>query len=205
MRPKNEKFKMQVYEFINDYIKANRVSPTVREIASGVNCGVATAYKYLCRLQEEGYIDMSGKRRITSSVNNWTMDYAPIIGLVACGKPQPAIEDIQGYLPINMEYFGQGEYFALVASGDSMINVGIEEGDLVLVRRQSTCDDGQIAVVMTEADDGSAECSATLKRLYRDAKHRRFRLHPENDNMEDFYVKKADVIGVAVKVIKDLK
>ncbi len=204
MRAKNEETKLRIYEFINEYIKVNRVSPTIREIADNVNCAISTAYKFLGRLKDEGLIDMAGRGRITSSVNNFEMDYAPILGLVACGKPQPAIEDIQGYLPINMQYFGSGEYFALVASGESMINVGIDEGDLVLVRRQATCDDGQIAVVMTEGDDGCAESSATLKRIYRDDKHKRFRLHPENDDMEDFYVKSVEIIGVAVKVLKDL-
>ncbi len=205
MSKKNEETKAKVYEFITHYIKSNRVSPTVREISSGVGCAISTAYKFLCRLQEEGHIDMDGKRRITLSVNNWEIDYIPILGAVACGKPKTAIEDIQGYLPINMEYFGKGEYFALVASGDSMINVGIDVGDLVLVRRQSTCEDGQIVVAITESEDGCAESSATLKRLYRDKKRKCFRLHPENDTMEDFYVKNVEIIGVAVKVLKDLK
>ena len=128
MRPKNEETKNRVYEFINEYIKSNRVSPTVREIANGVNCAVSTAYKFMVRLQDEGLIDIAGRRHIVSSVNSWAMGYAPILGLVACGKPQSAMQDIQGYLPINMEYFGTGEYFALVAEGDSMINVGIDPG-----------------------------------------------------------------------------
>lgn len=202
MRPKNEKTKIKIYEYINEYYKENRVSPTVREIADSVHCSVSTAHKFLRRLQEEGLIDMFGKRRITSSVNNWAMDYAPILGLVACGKPKPAIEDIQGYLPINMEYFGRGEYFVLIASGDSMINVGINDGDLVVIRKQSSCDDGQIAIVITNDDlfDGNA----TLKRVYKDKKRKCFRLHPENDEMDDFYAKDIEVIGIAIKVIKDL-
>ena len=134
MRPKNEETKKKIYEFINEYIQTNRVSPTVREIASGTNCAVSTAYKFMVRLQEEGLIDMAGRRHIVSSVNSWAMKSAPILGMVACGKPQTAIQDIQGYLPLNMDYFGSGEYFALVAEGDSMVNVGIDEGDLVIVR-----------------------------------------------------------------------
>ncbi len=126
MRAKNEETKLRIYEFINEYIKVNRVSPTIREIAESVNCAVSTAYKFLGRLQDEGLIDMAGRGRITSSVNNFEMDYAPILGLVACGKPQPAIEDIQGYLPINMQYFGSGEYFALVASGESMLKTAFK-------------------------------------------------------------------------------
>ena len=173
MRPKNEETKKKIYEFINEYIQTNRVSPTIREIASGTNCAVSTAYKFMVRLQEEGLIDIAGRRHIVSSVNSWAMKSAPILGMVACGKPQTAIQDIQGYLPLNMDYFGSGEYFALVAEGNSMVNVGIDEGDLVIVRRQATCADGQIAVVQIE-DESDDECSATLKRVFRDEKHKRF-------------------------------
>lgn len=204
MRARNEETKIRIYDYINDYIKENRVSPTIKEIAKNANCAISTAYKFMERLKDEGLIDTTGRGRITSSVNNWEMGYAPIVGMVACGKPKLAIEDIQGYFPINMQYFGKGEYFLLVASGESMINVGINNGDMVLVRKQNTCEDGQIAVVLTESDYGLSESSATLKRVYKDNKRKRFRLHPENDNMHDFYVDKIDVIGIAVKVIKDL-
>lgn len=204
MRARNEETKIRIYDYINDYIKMNRVSPTIKEIAKNANCAISTAYKFMERLKDEGLIDTTGRGRITSSVNNWEIGYAPVVGMVACGKPKLAVEDIQGYIPINMQYFGKGEYFLLVASGESMINVGINNGDLVLIRKQNTCEDGQIAVVLTESDYGLSESSATLKRVYRDNKRKRFRLHPENDSMQDFYVDKIDVIGIAVKVIKDL-
>lgn len=204
MRARNEETKIRIYDYINDYIKMNRVSPTIKEIAKNANCAISTAYKFMERLKDEGLIDTTGRGRITSSVNNWEIGYAPVVGMVACGKPKLAVEDIQGYVPINMQYFGKGEYFLLVASGESMINVGIDDGDMVLVRKQNTCEDGQIAVVLTESDYGLSESSATLKRVYKDNKRKRFRLHPENDSMQDFYVDKLDVIGIAVKVIKDL-
>ena len=197
MRAKNEDTKIRIYEYINEYIKNNRVSPTINEIAKNAGCAVSTAYKFLERLKDEGLIDTAGRGRITSSVNNWEMGYAPILGIVACGKPKLAVEDIQGYLPLNMDYFGKGEYFLLVASGESMINADIKDGDLVLIRKQNTFENGQIAVVLTES-------MATLKRVYRNDKNKRFRLHPENDNMKDFYVENIDVIGIAVKVIKDV-
>ena len=203
MRAKNEETKIRIYEYINEYIKNNRVSPTINEIAKNADCAVSTAYKFLERLKDEGLIDTAGRGRITSSVNNWEMGYAPILGIVACGKPKLAVEDIQGYLPLNMDYFGKGEYFLLVASGESMINADIKDGDLVLIRKQNTFENGQIAVVLTESDC-SDESISTLKRVYRDDKNKRFRLHPENDNMKDFYVENIDVIGIAVKVIKDV-
>lgn len=95
MRAKNDEMKNKVYAFIVDYIQKNRVSPTVREIASGVNCAVSGAYKFMVRLQEEGLINIAGRRHIVLSMNNWAMSYAPILGMVACGKPQPAIQDIR--------------------------------------------------------------------------------------------------------------
>ncbi len=129
MRAKNEDTKIRIYEYINEYIKTHRVSPTITEIAKNANCAVSTAYKFLERLQDEGLIDMAGRGRITSTVNNWEMGYAPILGMVACGKPKLAVEDIQGYLPLNMDYFGKGEYFLLVASGESMINAGMTKAN----------------------------------------------------------------------------
>ena len=129
MRAKNEDTKIRIYEYINEYIKTHRVSPTITEIAKNANCAVSTAYKFLERLQDEGLIDTAGRGRITSSVNNWEMGYAPILGMVACGKPKLAVEDIQGYLPLNMDYFGKGEYFLLVASGESMINAGMTKAN----------------------------------------------------------------------------
>ena len=129
MRAKNEDTKIRIYEYINEYIKTHRVSPTITEIAKNANCAVSTAYKFLERLQDEGLIDMAGRGRITSTVNNWEMGYAPILGMVACGKPKLAVEDIQGYLPLNMDYFGKGEYFLLIASGESMINAGMTKAN----------------------------------------------------------------------------
>ena len=129
MRAKNEDTKIRIYEYINEYIKTHRVSPTITEIAKNANCAVSTAYKFLERLQDEGLIDMAGRGRITSTANNWEMGYAPILGMVACGKPKLAVEDIQGYLPLNMDYFGKGEYFLLVASGESMINAGMTKAN----------------------------------------------------------------------------
>lgn len=204
MRPKNNETKMQIYEFINEYIKEYRISPSVREIAREVHCSISTVHKFLVRLEEEGLIERSGKRHITSSVNSWAMDCAPIVGMVACGQPITAIENIQGYLPINKEYFGAGDYEVLIAEGNSMINVGIDNGDLVIVRRQEIAQDGQIVVAMVQ-NEYDSEWSATLKRFYHTDKRNVFRLHPENDDMDDIIVNNIKIIGIAVKVLKDLK
>ena len=204
MRAKNEETKFRIYEYINSYIKAHRVSPSIKDIAKEANCAVSTAYKFLVRLEEDGLIERCGRKQIISEVNKWAIDYIPVVGLVACGNPKLAVENIQTYLPINREFLGSGEYIGLVASGESMINAGIEDGDIVIVRKQPTAEEGQIVVAMVQ-NDFDNEYSATLKRFYRTKDEKVFRLHPENSDMEDIYVNSIEIVGIAVKVIKDLK
>ncbi len=204
MRAKNEETKLRIYEYINSYIKAHRVSPSIKDIAKEANCAVSTAYKFLVRLEEEGLIERCGRKNIVSDANKWAMDYIPVVGLVACGKPKLAVEDIQTYLPINKEFLGGGEYIGLVASGESMINAGIDDGDIVIVRNQPNAEEGQIVVAMVQ-NDYDNECSATLKRFFRTNDNNIFRLHPENSEMEDMYINNIEIVGVAVKVLKDLR
>lgn len=203
MNAKNEETKLAIYEYINDYIKTYRASPSIKEIAKAVNCALSTAHKFLVRLEEEGYIERGGRKHIVTNVNNWEMDCLPVIGMVACGKPKLAVEDIQFYLPINKKFFGMGEFFGLIANGNSMINAGIENGDIVIVRKQFVCEEGQIVVAMIQ-DEYSSDMNATLKRFYKTKNKSIFRLHPENDEMEDIYVNEINIIGIAVKVLKDL-
>ncbi len=204
MRAKNEETKLKIYEYINSYIKAHRVSPSIKDIAKEANCAVSTAYKFLVRLEEEGLIERCGRKQIISDANKWVFECIPVVGLIACGKPKLAVEDIQTYMPVNKDLLGIGEFIALVASGDSMINAGIDDGDIVIVRKQPTAEEGQIVVAMVQ-NDFDNEYSATLKRFYRTKDEKVFRLHPENSDMEDIYVNSIEIVGIAVKVIKDLK
>lgn len=93
---------------------------------------------------------------------------------------------------------GDSEYFVLKAKGDSMIKSGIKEGDLLIIRLQSYAENGQIAVV--EIDN-----SVTLKRFYKLEDEKKYRLHPENDKYSDIILDKCNILGVAVKIIKDIK
>lgn len=204
MRAKNEETKLRIYEYINSYIKAHRVSPSIKDIAKEANCAVSTAYKFLVRLEEEGLIERCGRKQIISDANKWEFECIPVVGLIACGKPKLAVEDIQTYMPVNKDLLGVGEFIALVASGDSMINAGIEDGDIVIVRKQATAEEGQIVVAMVQ-NDYDDEYSATLKRFYRTKSRNLFRLHPENTEMEDIFINNIEIVGVAVKVIKDLE
>ena len=121
-----------------------------------------------------------------------------IVGRIACGTPILAEENIESYLTISGDFLGAGEFFALRAKGNSMINAGIDDGDIVIIKKQSAADEGQIVVAMVEDGD------CTLKRYFIDRRKKKIRLHPENDNMEDMFYDKVEIQGIAVKIIKDI-
>ena len=154
MQKKNNERKIEIYNFINGFIKEYGVSPSYDEIASSMKCAKSTLFKYMKRLEEEGYIERYGRNQIVTVENTNTIDRIPVIGSIACGQPNLAIEDIQGYLPINVDWLGRGEYFGLVASGDSMINININDGDIVIIRKQSSAENGQVVVAMIPDEYG---------------------------------------------------
>ena len=117
---------------------------------------------------------------------------------VSCFMAKYAEENIEEYVSLPVSLFGQGRFFILRADGESMIEAGIDDGDMVVIRQQSTASEGQIVVALVDDE-------ATLKRYYLDRQHRRVRLHPENSSMEDIYVKRCIIQGVAVHVIKALE
>lgn len=204
MRPKNEERKGEVYAFVNAYIKARGVCPTTQEIGDHFGMAKSTVSKYMNRLIDDGLIEKYGRYQTVSAGNSFSYTRMPVVGRVACGKPILALEDIEGYLPIDDAALGGGEFFGLIAEGDSMIEAGICDGDVVYVKRQSTADDGDIVVAMV-ADEVSGEELATLKRFYRDEKNQRYVLHPENAALSDMIFDEVRIVGIAVKVLKSLK
>ena len=114
-----------------------------------------------------------------------------------CGSLTEESEHCEGYVRLPASLVGRGEFFLLKAYGESMIDAGISDGDLVLVRRQSDAADGDIVVALVDG-------AVTLKRMYRDARRRHIVLHPENSTMSDIIAEYCEIQGVAVKVIKDL-
>lgn len=198
--PVNHQLLEDIKSFAESYYFEYSVSPTVREIAEAVGCGKSTVQRYLERLRDDGAIDYNGRRGITTEMTD-KMDTngvnVGLVGSISCGALTFAEQNITDYFRLPASLVGQGEFFMLKADGDSMINAGIDDGDLVIIRKQSDARIGDIVVALNGED-------TTLKRLGRDASGRVF-LHPENDRYDDIYFDgDLYVQGVAVKVIKDL-
>lgn len=177
------------------------ITPTIYEIAEKTGLSKSTVSRLLSVMRERGMITGGGHRGVIPAEER--REHAdtvrvPLLGAVACGLPRFAEENIEEYIPLPAALFGRGEYFLLRAKGESMIEAGIGDGDLVLVRRQNSAETGQIVVALMGEE-------ATLKRYYPEPALRRVRLQPENSTMKPIYVSDCTVQGVAVKVIRDLK
>ena len=198
MRSKDKVLLAEIEKYVCNFTDSNGISPTMQEIANAVGVSKATVHRYITQLCEDGVIDYSGVRSITSTKAKVQVVRVPVLGRIACGIPKFAEENIEEYVKLPVALFGHGDFFLLRAYGDSMVEVGIEDGDLVLIRQQNYADRGQIVVALVEDD-------ATLKRYYPEPENNRVRLHPENSRMEDIYVDSCQIQGVAVKVLKDLE
>ena len=200
MRTKNSGYFIQIEEFIKEYYEKNGISPSMREISQKVGISCATVQRYLSTMRDEGKIKYSGHRSIMS--NQSVRDFGeilkvPVLGRVSCGLPKYTEGNIEEYINLPTSIFGNGNFYILYASGDSMIEAGINDGDMVLIRVQNTAEVGDIVVALIDDE-------VTLKRYYPDPVHKRIRLHPENRSMKDIIVSDCIVQGVAVKLIKDL-
>jgi len=197
MQYKKPEYCAMIEDYINSFRNRQGSTPSVRQIASGVGLAVGTVSKYLSYMRENGVLDYDGHRNITTRKSKGLMNmlYVPLLGSVSCGIPKFAEENIDEYVCLPESLFGRGEFFLLRARGDSMIGAGIEDGDLVLIRQQSTADYNQIVVALVDDE-------ATLKRFRPKENH--ICLHPENKRYEDIIVDSCLIQGVAVKVIKDL-
>ena len=200
MRKKSEMTMQSITDCVNQFYLNNRRSPAISEIATELGLAKSLIYRYLLEMDDKGLLSYDGKTGVqtemTSKCNLETTNVA-ILGSIACGLPQYAEENIEEYVTLPVSIVGPGKFFILHAYGESMIEAGIMEGDLVLVRKQETANDGDIVVALIDNE-------TTLKRFYRDSEQRMIRLHPENKSMNDIFVRHCVIQGVATKVIKNL-
>lgn len=191
----------EILEYIKQEILNKGYPPTVRELCDAVHLkSTSSIHSHLESLEKNGYIrrDPSKPRAIEIVDDNFNLTRrevvnVPIVGSIAAGQPLLAIQNIDNYFPIPAEYMPNQETFMLRVKGDSMINVGIFSGDVILVKQQSTASNGDIVAALV--DD-----SATVKTFYKENDH--IRLQPENDTMEPIIVPDCQILGVVFGVFR---
>ena len=201
MRSKNQEYFTLLERYIDTYTDSHGVSPSTREIAAGTGLSLATVSRYLSYMRDNGMIDYVGQRNIITQRKRMTStesNRVPLLGAVSCGIPKFAEGNIEEYVQLPVTLFGKGDFFLLRASGDSMIEAGIDNGDLVVIKHQDHAEPGQIVVALIGDDE------ATLKRFYPEPQHGIIRLHPENPALDDIIVENCAIQGIAVHVMKSL-
>ena len=196
MRTLNEETLRRMEEYIRERQRKDGVSPSYRRIMHALGMSsLNLVQRYVLALENQGRIRRTrlGSIALPKRLDAGKNKIVPLVGDIACGQPSFAEENIEASYALPEAIFGKGELFMLHTHGDSMIDAGIREGDLIVVRKQNTADDGQIVVALMDGE-------ATLKRLFhRDGK---IVLHPENRQMQDIVVDNCEIQGVLVSCIK---
>ncbi len=190
----------EILEYIKDSILNHGYPPAVREICNAVNLrSTSSVHSHLETLEKNGYIrrDPTKPRAIEIVDDNFNLARrelvnVPIVGTVTAGEPILAVQNIQGYFPIMPEFVRNKQTFMLTVKGESMINVGIYDGDYILVEDTPVASNGDIVVALL--DD-----SVTVKTFYKESQ--RIRLQPENDTMDPIYVPVGSSFSIVGKVI----
>ena len=195
----NERLK-DVYEYTVKYIENNGYPPSVREICEAVSLkSTSTVHGHLQRLEKKGLLHRDEMKPRAIEVlgeeepKTPPVVTVPLVGEVAAGVPIPAEQEYLDMLPLPESFVGSGEHFILNVRGSSMIDIGILDGDMVVVRRQETADNGEIVVAMIDGE-------ATVKRFYRE--NGGFRLQPENAAMEPILTDHVIILGKVTALLR---
>ncbi|CCZ91094.1 lexA repressor [Clostridium sp. CAG:167] len=191
----------EILEYIKNQILDHGYPPAVREICAAVNLkSTSSVHSHLATLEKNGYIrrDPTKPRAIEIVDDEFNLTRRelrniPIIGEVAAGQPVLAEQNIAGYFPVSSDDLPSGELFVLKVRGESMINVGIYDGDQIFVQQTPVARNGDIVVALVED-------SATVKTYYKE--EGRYRLQPENDTMDPIYVDEVVILGKVVGLFR---
>ena len=201
---KISKKQLEILEYIKSQILERGFPPAVREICEAVNLKTTSSvHSHLETLEKNGYIrrDPTKPRAIEILDDNFNltrreMVNVPIVGQVAAGEPILAQQNIENYFPIPVDFMPNSQTFLLKVKGESMINAGILDGDMVLVEETPAASNGDMVVALV--DDG-----ATVKTFYKEEGI--FRLQPENDFMDPIIVKEVTILGKVIGVFRFFK
>ncbi|TCL35926.1 repressor LexA [Anaerospora hongkongensis] len=190
----------QILKHIKDTLRSKGYPPSVREIGEAVGLSSSsTVHGHLAKLEELGFIKRDPTKPRAIDVLDeapWrqkSLTPIPLIGKVTAGQPILAIENIEETYPLPTELVGEAETFMLTVQGDSMINAGILDGDLIIVRVQRSANNGDIIVAMIDEE-------ATVKRFYKE--HDRIRLQPENPAYEPIFSRDVTILGKVIGVFR---
>ena len=204
MRPFNQTYLNDIMKFVSKYYQDNRKAPTIIQISAGVGVPRSTTQRYLKELENRGLLEYD--RGILSAPQSAKMKTAyisaPLVGSIQCGSPEEEEELVEEYVSLPVSLFGKGEFYILRAKGDSMVDAGIEEDDLIVIERNCPAKIGDIVVALDPDNQN------TLKRYGGfDKAERRYILKYENEAKypgEEIKVKSFMVQGIARHVIKSL-
>jgi len=191
----------EILEYLKSQIINKGYPPAVREICEAVNLkSTSSVHSHLETLEKNGYIrrDPSKPRAIEIIDEEFNLTRrelvnVPIVGSISAGQPVLAVENIESYFPIPSEYMPNEETFMLKVKGDSMINAGIHNGDLILVQKQSHARNGDFVVALIGDE-------VTVKTFYKENGY--YRLQPENDSMEPIIVTELNILGKVIGLFR---
>jgi len=200
MKKQLTKKQEEILEFIKKRIKEKGYPPAVREIceATGLK-STSTVHGHLTRLEKKGYIrrDPSKPRAIEIVDDDFYVHrnviQLPLVGKVTAGEPILAVENIEDTITLPYDLVGTEDAFLLRVKGDSMIDAGIFDNDIIIVRRQNVAENGDIVVALIDDE-------ATVKRFFKESDH--IRLQPENKAMEPIIVKDVKILGKVIGLIR---
>lgn len=186
----------QVFEFIKKRLEEG-YAPTVREICAEFGFkSTSTAHTCIHNLADSGLIEKMNNHNRAIRLAGKSATRVPLIGTVTAGTPITAIEDVTDYISFNTEKNNSEDLFALKVRGDSMIKVGILSGDIVIVEKNSYAENGEIVVALVDEEE------ATVKRFFKEKG--KYRLQPENDEMEPIIVDEVSILGKVIAVLRYL-
>ncbi len=191
----------EILEYIREALLSRGFPPTVREICDHVRLkSTSSVHAHLEALEKKGFIrrDPAKPRAIEIIDDEFALSRreivnVPLVGTVAAGQPILAEENIEDYFPLPVELMPKNQVFMLKVKGDSMIDIGIYDGDRVIVEQRNTAINGEIVVALVED-------SATVKRFYKEKGH--YRLQPENTSMEPIIVDQVTILGKVIGVLR---
>ena len=191
---RNRDLKEEIYAYIKE-CSEDGFPPSIREICDGLNISsTSTVHRYVNMLVDEGILEKNDGKNRSVRLSGSSSLKVPLMGTVTAGQPITAIQEITDYIPFSPDRRYTGELFALKIRGESMIEAGIFDGDVVICEQMSSVRNGEIAVVLVDDED------ATVKTFYKEDGH--YRLQPENETMEPIIVDYCQILGKVIALLR---